>query len=76
MAEKIFLWLNCSRLAIKYEFPFTVSSEFLIQLIREDLSGEVTFKLGHKGFNPLRDEGRVPGRGNSRCKYSELKEEL
>ena len=45
-------------------------------MVREDLFGEVTFKLGHKGFNPLGAEGRVPGRENSRYKYSELRKEL
>lgn len=70
--DNIVFSLNFSCLAIKPEFHFRSPSEFLIQLVREDLLGEVTFKLGHKGSNPLGAEGRVPDRGNSRYKSSEL----
>lgn len=70
--DNISLSLNFSCLDIKLEFHFTSPSEFLIQLVREDLLREVTFKLGHRGSNPLGAEGRVPDRGNSRYKFSEL----
>lgn len=67
-----FLSLIFSCLAVKPGFHLTPPSELLIQPVREDLLGEVTFKLGHKGSNPLGAEGRVPDRGNSGCKFSEL----
>lgn len=70
--DNIFLSLNFSCLAVKPGCHFTPPSEFLIQLVREDLLGEVTFKLGHKGSNPLGAEGRVPDGGTSRYKFSEL----
>lgn len=70
--DNIFISLIFSCLAVKPGFHFTPPSEFLIQLVREDLLGEVTFKLGRKGSNALGAEGRIADRGNSRCKFSDF----